>query len=81
MDKEKLKAGAVYDEGLGNFIICAKLDGELLPVGRTTNKELEIFEYYEFETIDKAKEWVSQSDRFEYSKEIEDELKKIDGIR
>lgn len=75
MAKEKLKAGAAFNEEEQSVLVYVKIDGELLPVGRTINKELELFEYCKFKSIEEAKDWVKEGNKFEYSEEIENELK------
>ena len=75
MAKEKLKAGATFDEEEQIILVYVKINNELLPVGRTINKELELFEYYKFESIEEAKNWVEEGNKFEYSEEIENELR------
>lgn len=75
MANEKLKAGAAFNEEEQSVLVYVKIDGELLPVGRTVNKEFELFEYYKFESIEEAKDWVKEGNKFEYSEEIENELR------
>lgn len=75
MANEKLKAGAAFNEEEQSVLVYVKIDGELLPVGRTINKELELFEYCKFESIEEAKDWVKEGNKFEYSEEIENEFK------
>lgn len=75
MANEKLKAGAAFNEEEQSVLVYVKIDGELLPVGRTANKELGLLEYCKFESIEEAKDWVKEGNKFEYSEEIENELR------
>ena len=75
MANEKLKAGAAFNEEEQSVLVYVKIDGKLLPVGRTINEELELFEYCKFESIEEAKDWVKEGNKFEYSEEIENEHK------
>lgn len=71
MSNEKLLALPTYNEELEKWIIEVEVDGEVMPVGRTIDKELEIFKVCEYDSIKEAEAWIKQhSDKFKLCKEV-----------
>lgn len=67
MGSKKLLAVPTYDDEIEKWIIEVQVDGEFIPVGRTTNKELGIFKVCEYNSREDAIEWLNKhSHRFVY---------------
>lgn len=68
---EKMLATTVYDEELKSWIVYVDSEGELLPVGRTINADLGIFEYCKFTTKEEAISWInSRPDQLKHDKDL-----------
>jgi hypothetical protein len=58
-----------YDVERSKWIIEVEVDGEVMPVGKTLNAELEIFEVCEYDSKEKAETWIKEnSDKLELCK-------------
>lgn len=68
---DKMLATTVYDEKLKSWIVYVDMEGGLLPVGRTINGGLELFEYCKFNTKEKAIDWIkSKPNKLKYDKDL-----------
>lgn len=68
---DKMLATTVYDEELKSWIVYVDMEGVLLPVGRTINGDLELFEYCKFNTKEKAIDWIkSKPNKLKYDKDL-----------
>lgn len=78
--KKKLKAAIIFDEELESWIIYVDAKGETIPVGNTINEDLGLFGLIEFDSKERAKEWIDKEGKFEYSEEFENELNECASI-
>ena len=68
---DKMLATSVYDEELKSWIVYVDSEGELLPVGRTINEDLGLFEYCKFNTKEEAIDWInSKPNQMKYDKDL-----------
>ena len=58
----KMKATPVYDYELEAWIINVNANGETMPIGKTINEGLQLFEYCKYESREKAIEWIKQKE-------------------
>lgn len=60
-----------FDEELKSWIVYVDSEGELLPVGRTINEDLGLFEYCKFNTKEEAIDWInSKPNKMKYDKDL-----------
>lgn len=68
---DKILATTVYDEKLKAWIIYVNLDEKFFPVGATINESLGLFEYYKFNSKEKAIAWInSKPNKFKYDEKL-----------
>jgi len=65
----KMKATPVYDYELEAWIINVNANGETMPIGKTINEGLQLFEYCKYESREKAIEWIKQKENL-YCSEV-----------
>ncbi|EHN17055.1 hypothetical protein [Clostridium sporogenes] len=54
-----MEATPKFDEEFRKWVIDIKTDdGEIIPVGRTINKEIELFQISKWDSKEQAEEWI-----------------------